>query len=53
MRESVRYIEVTLPASKTDSFQKVIELTIAASQDPACSVQAHEMISGLRYPQIL
>ena len=36
MRESGRYMEVTLPASKTDPFRKGIELTIAASRDPAC-----------------
>ena len=39
MHECGRYMEVTLPASKTDPFRKGIELTIAASRDPACPVQ--------------
>jgi len=39
-RESRGYMEVTLPISKTDPFRKGIQLTIAASQDPACPVQA-------------
>jgi len=39
-RESRGYMEVTLPISKTDPFRKGIQLTIAASQDPACPVHA-------------
>ena len=43
-RRSVRlfdnYLELTLPASKTDSFRRGITLTIADSGDDACPVQA-------------
>ena len=38
MREGGRYMEVTLPASKTDPFRKGITLTISASEDDACPV---------------
>jgi len=34
------YMELTLPSSKTDPFRKGITLTIAASYDEACPVQA-------------
>ena len=34
------YMELTLPSSKTDPFRKGIKLTIAASHDEACAVQA-------------
>jgi len=40
MREGGRYMEVTLPASKTDPFRKGIGLTISASEDDACPVKA-------------
>lgn len=39
-RASGRYMEVTLPASKTDPFRKGINLTIAATYDNACPVSA-------------
>lgn len=43
-RRSVRlydnYLELTLPASKTDPFRQGITLTIAAINDEACPVQA-------------
>lgn len=43
-RRSVRlfedHLELTLPASKTDPFRRGITLTIAASGDDACPVQA-------------
>ena len=38
--ESGSYMELTLPSSKTDPFRKGITLTIAASHDSACAVQA-------------
>jgi len=34
------YMELTIPASKTDPFRKGITLTIAASGDPACPVNS-------------
>jgi len=34
------YMELTLPASKTDPFRKGIKLTIAATQDEGCPVEA-------------
>jgi len=40
IREGGRYMEVTLPALKTDPFRKGITLTISASQDDACPVKA-------------
>jgi len=39
-RASGGYMEVTLPASKTDPFRKGINLTIATSYDNACPVSA-------------
>ena len=33
-------MELTLPSSKTDPFRRGIKLTIAASHDEACAVQA-------------
>jgi len=40
IRASERYMEVILPASKTDPFRKGITLTIAASYDNACPIHA-------------
>lgn len=43
-QEGEVYIELTLPASKTDPFRHGIELTIAASGDEACPVDAMERL---------
>ena len=40
IHHSGAYMELTLPSSKTDPFRKGISLTIAASHDEACPVQA-------------
>ena len=40
MAEDETYMELTLPASKTDPFRKGMTLTIAASSDIGCPVQA-------------
>ena len=37
---SGRYMELMLPSSKIDPFCRGIKLTIAATQDEACAVQA-------------
>ena len=38
--ENMKYMDLTIPASKTDPFRKGIRLTIAASEDGACAVKA-------------
>ena len=40
IRNSGAHMELALPSSKTDPFRKGIKLTIAASYDEACAVQA-------------
>ena len=39
-REGITFMELTLPASKTDPFRHGIRLTIAASNDAGCPIQA-------------
>jgi len=41
------YMELTLPSSKTDPFRRGIKLTIAASQDEACAVQAMKGLQAI------
>lgn len=41
------YMELSLPASKTDPFRKGIKLTIAASQDEGCPVDAMKQLRGI------
>lgn len=53
-RRSVRiyedYLELTLPTSKTDLFRRGITLTIAASDDAACPIQALRHLFRWRSP---
>lgn len=46
MADDESYMELTLPASKTDSFRKGKTLTIAASSDIACPVQAMKRLQA-------
>jgi len=41
------YMELTLPASKTDPFRKGIKLTMAATQDEGCPVEAMKRLQGI------
>jgi len=41
-----KYLELTLPSSKTDPFQQGITLTIVASSDAACPVKAMRLLQG-------
>jgi len=45
------YMELTIPASKTDPFRKGITLTIAASGDPACPVNSMRRLQAIDYHQ--
>jgi len=47
------YMELTLPASKTDPFRKGIKLTIAATQDEGCPVEAMKRLQEIDNPQTL
>jgi len=40
------YLELTIPASKTDPFRKGITLTIAATQDEGCPVRAMRQLQA-------
>jgi len=42
--EGEQYLELTLPASKTDPFRRGIRLTVAASQDTGCPFQAMQQL---------